>query len=78
MRLTALFTDGKGTLELVLVKGIKFILDKYSTGKSMWFSEKPQALMVAALVHPEIDLVSQLPLQPKRWVYSPFTILPRK
>jgi ATP-dependent DNA helicase RecG len=62
MRLTALFTDGKGTLELVWFKGIKFILDKYSTGKEYVVFGKPTAFNGRySLVHPEIDLVSQLP-----------------
>jgi ATP-dependent DNA helicase RecG len=62
MRLTALFTDGKGTLELVWFKGIKFILDKYSTGKEYVVFGKPTAFNGRySLVHPEIDLVTQLP-----------------
>ena len=61
-RLTAVFTDGKGTLELVWFKGIKFILEKYKTGLDYVVFGKPTAFNGRySLVHPEIDLVTQLP-----------------
>src|SRR5660397_206507 len=31
LRLTAIFTDGKETIELVWFKGVKFVVDKYRT-----------------------------------------------
>lgn len=62
LRLTAQFTDGKGTLELVWFKGIKFILEKYKTGLDYVVFGKPTAFNGRySLVHPEIDLVTQLP-----------------
>lgn len=61
-RLTAVFTEGKGTLELVWFKGIKFILEKYKTGLDYVVFGKPTAFNGRySLVHPEIDLVTQLP-----------------
>ena len=61
-RLSAMFTDGKGTIELVWFKGIKFILEKYKTGLDYVVFGKPTLFNGRYnLVHPEIDLVSQLP-----------------
>ncbi len=61
-RLSAMFTDGKGIIELVWFKGIKFILEKYKTGLDYVVFGKPTLFNGRYnLVHPEIDLVSQLP-----------------
>ncbi|MGB4414509.1 MAG: ATP-dependent DNA helicase RecG [Paludibacter sp.] len=61
-RLSAIFTDGKGTIELVWFKGVKFVLEKYKTGIEYVIFGKPTAFNGRYnIVHPEIDLVSQLP-----------------
>jgi len=60
--LSAIFTDGKGTIELVWFKGVKFVLEKYKTGIEYVIFGKPTAFNGRYnIVHPEIDLVSQLP-----------------
>ncbi len=62
MRLSAVFTDGKDTIELVWFKGIKFVIEKYKTGIEYVVFGKP-ALFNGHfnIVHPDLDLVSQLP-----------------
>lgn len=61
-RLTAIFTDGKDSIELVWFKGISFILDKYKTGVEYVIFGKPAAFNGKYnIVHPEVELVSQLP-----------------
>ncbi len=61
-RLSAIFTDGKGTIELVWFKGVKFVLEKYKTGIEYVIFGKPTAFNGRYnIVHPDIDLVSQLP-----------------
>lgn len=61
-RLSAIFTDGKDTIELVWFKGIKFILEKYKTGIDYVVFGKPAPFNGRYnIVHPEIDLLSQLP-----------------
>jgi ATP-dependent DNA helicase RecG len=61
-RLTAIFTDGKDTLELVWFQGIKFILEKYKTGITYVVFGKPSFFNGKFnIVHPEMDLPSQLP-----------------
>ncbi len=62
MRLSAIFSDGKDTIELVWFKGIKFIIEKYKPGIEYVVFGKP-ALFNGHfnIVHPDIDLVSQLP-----------------
>lgn len=61
-RLSAIFTDGKDTIELVWFKGVKFVLEKYKTGIDYVIFGKPTAFNGRYnIVHPEIDLVSQLP-----------------
>ncbi len=70
-RLTAIFTDGRSSIELVWFKGIKYISEKYKTlidyvvfGKPTLFNGKYN------IVHPDIELltptsqVSQPGLQP--------------
>ncbi|MCE5332662.1 MAG: ATP-dependent DNA helicase RecG [Bacteroidales bacterium] len=61
-RLSAIFTDGKDTIELVWFKGVKFVLEKYKTGVDYVVFGKPAPFNGRYnIVHPEIDLVSQLP-----------------
>ncbi len=61
-RLSAIFTDGKDTIELVWFKGVSFVLDKYKTGVDYVVFGKPAAFNGKYnIVHPEIELVSQLP-----------------
>ena len=61
-RLTAVFTDGKETIELVWFKGIKYVLDKFKTGVQYVVFGKPSPFNGRFnIVHPEIELVSQLP-----------------
>ncbi len=61
-RLTALFTDGKETIELVWFKGVKWALEKYKTGIQYVVFGKPSPFNGRFnIVHPEIELVSQLP-----------------
>lgn len=61
-RLTAIFTDGKDTLELVWFQGVKFILEKYKTGITYVIFGKPSFFNGKFnIVHPEMDLPSQLP-----------------
>lgn len=58
-RLTAVFSDGKDTIELVWFKGLRFIIEKYKTltdyvifGKPSLFNSKYN------IVHPEIEPLS--------------------
>jgi len=61
-RLTAMFTDGKETIELVWFKGVKWVLEKYKTGIQYVVFGKPSPFNGRFnIVHPEIELVSQLP-----------------
>src|ERR1035437_9997090 len=61
-RLTAIFTDGRETIELVWFKGVKYVIDKYKTGIQYVVFGKPSAFNGRFnIVHPEIELVSQLP-----------------
>ena len=56
MRLSAIFTDGKDTIELVWFKGIKFILEKYKTGVTYVVFGKPAPFNGKYnIVHPEIE-----------------------
>ena len=62
MRLSGIFTDGKGTIELVWFKGIKYVLEKFKTGIDYVVFGKPNPFNGRYnIVHPEIELVSQLP-----------------
>ena len=61
-RLTAIFTDGKDSIELVWFQGVKFVAEKYKLrteyvvfGKPSFFNGKFNIL------HPEVELPSQLP-----------------
>lgn len=56
LRLSAIFTDGKDTIELVWFKGIKFILEKYKTGITYVVFGKPAPFNGKYnIVHPEIE-----------------------
>jgi len=62
MRLSAIFSDGKSTIELVWFKGVKFILEKYKTGVEYVIFGKPTPFNGKYnIVHPDIELVSALP-----------------
>jgi len=71
-RLTAIFTDGRETIELVWFKGVKYVIDKYKTGIQYVVFGKPSAFNGRFnIVHPEIELVSQLP-PPEQMGLQPF------
>ena len=71
-RLSAIFTDGKSNIELVWFQGIRFILDKYKTGINYIVFGKPSFFNGKYnIVHPEIDLPSQLP-PPEQMGLQPF------
>ena len=71
-RLTAIFTDGRETIELVWFKGIKYVIDKYKTGIQYVVFGKPSPFNGRFnIVHPEIELVSQLP-PPEQMGLQPF------
>ncbi len=61
-RLTAVFTDGKETIELVWFKGVKWVLDKYKTGIEYVIFGKPSPFSGRFnIVHPEVEIASKLP-----------------
>jgi ATP-dependent DNA helicase RecG len=61
-RLSAIFTDGKTTIELVWFKGVKFILEKIKPRTDYVIFGKPNAFNGRFnIVHPEIELLSQMP-----------------
>jgi len=71
-RLTAIFTDGRETIELVWFKGVKYVIDKYKTGIQYVVFGKPSPFNGRFnIVHPEIELVSQLP-PPQQMGLQPF------
>ncbi|MDR3654000.1 MAG: ATP-dependent DNA helicase RecG [Paludibacter sp.] len=71
-RLTAIFTDGRETIELVWFKGVKYVIDKYKTGIQYVVFGKPSAFNGRFnIVHPEIELASQLP-PPEQMGLQPF------
>jgi ATP-dependent DNA helicase RecG len=71
-RLTAIFTDGHETIELVWFKGVKYIIDKYHTKIEYVIFGKPTAFNGRFnIVHPEIELASQLP-PPEQMGLQPF------
>jgi ATP-dependent DNA helicase RecG len=58
-RLSALFSDQTGTIELVWFSGVKFIVDKYKTGVDYVVFGKPSIYgHQMSIAHPDIDLVS--------------------
>jgi ATP-dependent DNA helicase RecG len=55
-RLSAVFSDGTGSLELVWFKGIKFITDKYQTGTDYLVFGKPTVFaQQLSIAHPEVE-----------------------
>ena len=71
-RLTAVFTDGRKTVELVWFKGAKFILEKYNPNVEYVIFGKPTLFNGNFnIAHPEIDEVSQLP-PPEKMGLQPF------
>jgi len=71
-RLTAIFTDGHGTIELVWFKGIKYVIDKFHTKVDYVIFGKPSAFNGRFnIVHPEIEIASQLP-PPEQMGLQPF------
>ncbi len=72
LRLTAIFTDGKETIELVWFKGVKYIIDKYRTKVDYVIFGKPSPFNGRYnIVHPEIEIASQLP-PPEQMGLQPF------
>ena len=71
-RLTAVFSDGHSTIELIWFKGIRFVLEKYKAGVNYVIFGKP-ALFNGSynIAHPEIDLLSELP-PPEKMGLQPF------
>ncbi|MDO9152469.1 MAG: ATP-dependent DNA helicase RecG [Paludibacter sp.] len=62
LRLSAVFTDGRDTIDLLWFKGIKFIVEKFRTGIDYVVFGKPTSFNGRYnIVHPDIELVSQLP-----------------
>ena len=57
-RLIAKFTDGTGTIDLVWFKGLKWIVDKYKTGREYIVFGRPTAFRDSVnIIHPDIDSV---------------------
>lgn len=55
-RLTALFTDGTGVIELVWFKGIRYIVDRYKPGTEYTLFGKPTLFNGKFnIAHPELD-----------------------
>ena len=55
-RLTALFTDGTGDVELVWFRGVKFVIDKYKTDVDYLVFGKPTIYgHQLTLAHPDVD-----------------------
>jgi ATP-dependent DNA helicase RecG len=71
-RLTALFTDGKRTIELVWFQGVKFVLEKLKTGVTYVVFGKPSFFNGRFnLLHPDVELPSQLP-PPEAMGFQPY------
>ncbi|NDP20689.1 MAG: ATP-dependent DNA helicase RecG [Paludibacter sp.] len=71
-RLTAIFTDGHETIELVWFKGVKYVIDKFHTKIDYVIFGKPSAFNGRFnIVHPEIEIASQLP-PPEQMGLQPF------
>lgn len=61
-RLTAIFTDGKDSLELVWFQGIRYVIEKVKVGREYVVFGKPSFFNGRYnLLHPEIEESSQLP-----------------
>ena len=71
-RLTAIFTDGERTIELVWFQGIKFVLDKYRVNTEYVIFGRPSLFNGRFnFVHPDVDLPSELP-PPEQMGLQPF------
>ncbi len=71
-RLTAIFTDGQKTIELIWFKGVKYICDNIHTKMEYVIFGKPTAFNGKYnIVHPEIELASKLP-PPEQMGLQPF------
>ena len=71
-RLTAIFTDGHGTIELVWFKGIKYVIDKIHTHIEYVIFGKPTGFNGRInIIHPEIEIASRLP-PPEQMGLQPF------
>ncbi len=71
-RLTAIFSDGRETIELVWFKGVKYVIDKYHTNIDYVIFGKPSAFNGRFnIVHPEIEIASKLP-PPEQMGLQPF------
>jgi ATP-dependent DNA helicase RecG len=61
-RLTAIFTDGQKSIELIWFKGVKYITENIHTKMEYVIFGKPTAFNGKYnIVHPEIELASKLP-----------------
>lgn len=71
-RLTAIFTDGQKTIELLWFKGVKYITENIHTKMDYVIFGKPTAFNGKYnIVHPEIELASKLP-PPEQMGLQPF------
>ena len=71
-RLTAIFTDGQRTIELLWFKGVKYITENIHTKMDYVIFGKPTAFNGKYnIVHPEIELASKLP-PPDQMGLQPF------
>ncbi len=71
-RLTAIFTDGKNTIELVWFKGVKYAMEKYHTKVDYVIFGKPSPFNGRFnIVHPEIEIASKMP-PPEQMGLVPF------
>lgn len=71
-RLSAIFTDGERTIELVWFKGIRFVEGKYKPGINYVIFGKPSLFNgIYNFVHPEVELLSQLP-PPEQMGFQPY------
>ena len=71
-RLTAVFSDGKNTIELVWFKGVKYAMEKYHTKVDYVIFGKPSPFNGRFnIVHPEIEIASKMP-PPEQMGLVPF------
>ena len=71
-RLSAMFSDGENTIELVWFRGVRFVIDKYKPGIDYVAFGRP-ALFNGKfnLLHPDSETVSQLP-PPEEMGFQPY------
>ena len=67
-----MFSEGENTIELVWIRGVRFVIDKYKPGIDYVAFGKP-ALFNGKfnLLHPDIETVSQLP-PPEEMGFQPY------